>query len=116
MGRPAWVDDGQLRFPLALKSGRREVAILDAGNPQCALAVDKFDVDWRTLGGEIEIHSQFPKKTNVSFVRKIDDHAIEARFWERGAGATLSSGTASSLGAAVAAILLGLVGAARCVW
>ena len=72
-------------------------------------------MDWRTLGGEIEIHSQFPKKTNVSFVRKIDDHAIEARFWERGAGATLSSGT-GSLGAAVAAILRGLLWVARCVW
>jgi len=40
----------------------------------------------------------------VSFVRAVDAHTIEARFYERGAGATLSSGTGST-GAAVAAIL-----------
>ena len=108
MGRPTWSDD-QLRFPLPLKAGKREVAILDVGNPQCAVVVDSLDLDWRTLGAEIENHSEFPKKTNVSFIRRIDDHAIEARFWERGAGATLSSGT-GSLGAAAAAILLGQVG------
>ncbi len=56
------------------------------------------------LGAEIEGHPHFPKRTNVSFVRAVDAHTIEARFYERGAGATLSSGTGST-GAAVAAIL-----------
>ncbi len=37
-------------------------------------------------------------------MRVIDTHTIEARFYERGAGVTLSSGTGST-GAAVAAIL-----------
>ena len=38
----------------------------------------------------------------------IDEHAIDVRFWERGAGETLSSGTGST-GAAAAAILTGRV-------
>ena len=45
---------------------------------------------------------------NVSFVRVIDRHAIEVRFFERGAGETMSSGTGST-GAAAAAAARGLV-------
>src|SRR2546425_380091 len=65
-----------------------------------------FDSDWRELGLEIEAHPHFPRRTNVSFVKVLDRHAIEVRFFERGAGPTLSSGTGST-GAAVAAILSG---------
>jgi diaminopimelate epimerase len=41
-------------------------------------------------------------------VRKVDDHTIDVRFWERGAGETMSSGTGST-GAMFAAALRGLV-------
>jgi diaminopimelate epimerase len=41
-------------------------------------------------------------------VKVLDRHAIDVRFWERGAGETLSSGTGST-GAGVAAILSGKV-------
>lgn len=101
MGNPVL---GQLDFPLPLSSGPREVTILDVGNPQCVVFVDQFPDDWAALGAEIEAHPHFPKRTNVSFVRSLDVHTIEARFYERGAGVTLSSGTGST-GAAVAAIL-----------
>jgi len=103
MGIPRFRDN-ELRFPLALADGIREVTILDVGNPQCAVVVDEIPANWRDLGAEIESHSFFPRRTNVSFVRVIDPHTIEARFFERGAGATLSSGTGST-GAAVAAVL-----------
>jgi diaminopimelate epimerase len=108
MGRPRCAPE-HLRFALPLAAGVRQVTILDVGNPQCALAVDALDFDWRALGAEVEAHPQFPRRTNVSFLRALDANTIEARFWERGAGATLSSGT-GSLGAAAAARLLGLVG------
>lgn len=101
MGSPVL---GQLDFPLPLPDGPREVTILDVGNPQCVIFVNQFPDDWATLGAEIEAHPHFPKRTNVSFVRSLDVHTIEARFYERGAGVTLSSGTGST-GAAVAAIL-----------
>jgi diaminopimelate epimerase len=70
--------------------------------------VNDFDFDWRALGVEIEHHPDFPKRTNVSFVRAVDDHTLDVRFWERGAGETMSSGTGST-GAVAAALAHGLV-------
>ena len=64
--------------------------------------VEDFDFDWRSMGAEIESHPHFPNRTNVSFVKPVDAHTIEVRFYERGAGETMSSGTGST-GAAVAA-------------
>jgi diaminopimelate epimerase len=60
------------------------------------------------MGARISRHPRFPKGTNVSFVRVMDGHAIEVRFFERGAGETMSSGTGST-GAAAAAMARGLV-------
>jgi diaminopimelate epimerase len=86
----------------------RDSVLVDAGNPQCAIAVDDFDFDWRGLGAAIEGDPLFPGRTNVSFLRPAGPHGIEVRFWERGAGETNSSGTGST-GAAVAAVARGLV-------
>jgi diaminopimelate epimerase len=107
MGKPKF-DEREIRSSLPLGRGAQEVTIIDVGNPQCVVFVDAFPDDWETLGAEIEGHAHFPKRTNVSFVRVIDEHTIETRFYERGAGVTLSSGTGST-GAAVAAILRRLV-------
>ncbi len=105
MGRPGYRPE-DVNHALVTSAGTRHVTIVDVGNPQCALLVDDFGFNWQTLGREIETHPHFPRRTNVSFVRVVDRHTIEARFWERGAGATLSSGTGST-GAVVAAILTG---------
>ena len=48
-----------------------------------------------------------PNRTNVSFVRVVDSANIDVRFFERGAGFTMSSGTGST-GAVAAAIARGL--------
>jgi diaminopimelate epimerase len=106
MGSPAYTDEN-LRLRLPLAGGAREVAELNVGNPQCVVFVDDFDFDWRRMGAEIEAHPHFPKRTNVSFVRPVDAHAIDVRFFERGVGETMSSGTGST-GAAAAAILRGV--------
>ena len=106
MGRPYYVER-ELGFRLKLSAGEREVTILNVGNPQCAVFVRDFDFDWRQAGREIESHPHFPQRTNVSFVRVVDPHTIDVRFYERGAGETMSSGTGST-GAAAAAILRGL--------
>jgi diaminopimelate epimerase len=103
MGLPAY-EASEIRCNLPLKIGRQEVTILNVGNPQCVVFVQAFSPDWEALGAEIESHPRFPKRTNVSFVRVIDAHTIETRFYERGAGVTLSSGTGAT-GAGVAAIL-----------
>ena len=97
-----------LRFDLALAAGPRDVVLVWVGNPQCAVPVTDFDFDWRAMGAEIESHPHFPNRTNVSFWRPLDEHTIEARFYERGAGETMSSGTGST-GAAAAAVARGSV-------
>lgn len=86
----------------------RDAVILDVGNPQLAILTPDFDFDWRGLGAEMESHPYFPNRTNVSFVRVVDDHTLDVRFFERGAGETMSSGTGST-GAAAAAMARGLV-------
>ena len=86
-----------------------QATILNVGNPQCALFVDEIPEDWRQVAREAERHSRFPRRTNVSIVKSISPHAIQALFFERGAGETRSSGTGST-GAAVAAILRGEAG------
>jgi diaminopimelate epimerase len=108
------------RFSFEMNMGRAKVeelhatildldaTILNVGNPQCAVFVDNFDLDWRALGAAIERHPRFPHRTNVSFINKMDEHTLDVRFFERGAGETMSSGTGST-GAAAAAHARGLV-------
>lgn len=85
-----------------------ECVILNVGNPQCAVFTADFEFDWRGLGAHLERHPRFPNRTNVSLVRLINDHRINVRFFERGAGETMSSGTGST-GAVAAAIARGWV-------
>jgi diaminopimelate epimerase len=61
-------------------------------------------LDWQRVGREIELHTLFPNRTNVEFVKVLSTKEIEVRFWERGVGETMSSGT-GSCAAAVACIL-----------
>jgi diaminopimelate epimerase len=99
-----------LDFPLPVGDETLRVTPLWMGNPQCIVFVDSFDeVDWRGLGSEIERHPFFPERANAGFVRILSPDAIEARFWERGAGHTLASGT-GSCACAVAAALHGKTG------
>jgi diaminopimelate epimerase len=94
-------------FALPLSTGPRDVTLVWVGNPQCAVPVENFDFDWRSMGAEIERHSHFPNRTNVSFVKRLGEHSIDVRFYERGAGETMSSGTGST-GAVAAAMALGM--------
>ena len=105
MGRPQITE---ARFELPLAGGARDVTLVWVGNPQCAAPVADFDFDWRGMGAEIERHPHFPNRTNVSFLRASGEHTLEVRFWERGAGETMSSGTGST-GAFAAAVERGLV-------
>ena len=107
MGRPAY-QDSDIGCSLETEGGRRQVTLLNVGNPQCVVFVTDFDFDWRSLGREIETLPRFPDRTNVSFANIRDRNAMDVRFWERGAGETISSGTGAT-GAAIAGILSGQV-------
>jgi diaminopimelate epimerase len=105
MGTPRLAAEG-LHARLALGSGAVDAVLVNVGNPQCVVLCDEFPSGWRELGAALEHHPHFPNRTNVSFVRVLDEHTIDVLFWERGAGETQSSGTGST-GAAAAAILRG---------
>jgi diaminopimelate epimerase len=86
-----------------------EFTATSLGNPHCSIFVTDFDaLDWRKLGASLETHPAFPQRTNVEFVQVLSRDEIAVRFWERGVGKTLASGT-GACGAALAAMLNGLV-------
>jgi diaminopimelate epimerase len=79
------------------------------GNPQCAIRIDKNELealDLQEIGPRIEHAPLFPNRTNTSFWTELEPGTIRARIYERGAGETLSSGT-GACGAAVAYVLRG---------
>ena len=80
---------------------------LSMGNPQFVVFGASLDVDWQGQGVAIQGSGRFAQGVNVDFVQVIDRHCVAARFFERGAGATQSSGT-GSCASAVAAIHAGL--------
>jgi diaminopimelate epimerase len=97
-----------VRFPLQTRAGELRVTVSSMGNPHCSTFVDGFDsIDWMSVGAEIERSERFPNRTNVEFVSVISKREIEVRYWERGVGKTMSSGT-GSCGAVVACVLNGL--------
>ncbi len=97
-----------IAFPLRTQQGILAATITSMGNPHCSIFVTDFETTpWQALGREIECNPLSPHRTNVEFVRVISKGAIEVRYWERGVGHTMSSGT-GSCGAVVACILNGL--------
>jgi diaminopimelate epimerase len=97
-------------FPMPIGGSAVAATIFNMGNAQCIVFVEQWNaVDWKNLGRMLERHSYFPDRANVGFVRVLDGRTIEARFWERGAGYTLASGT-GSCGCAIASHLAGKCG------
>jgi len=82
------------------------VTAVSMGNPHAVIFVDEFPAQWASLGATLEHHPSFPERTNVHFVKVINDHTLEVKVWERGAGATLACGT-GACAVLVAAILTG---------
>ena len=104
---PSGTGDG--RGTLGVTGRELRFQFVSIGNPQCAIEIDEGleELDLRELGPPIEGHELFPRRTNVSFWRRLSDGEIRARIFERGVGETMSSGTGAT-GAAVAAVLRGL--------
>lgn len=73
------------------------------GNPHCVLPLSEISPALaHKYGPHLETHPNFPRKTNVQFLRVLDRANIQIEIWERGAGYTLASGSSSSAAAAVA--------------
>ena len=94
-----------IRYPLPVNGEPVPITAMQMGNPNCCIFVDNFDdLNWRRMGKAIEVHPQFPDRTNVVFVRVVQIDLIELRIWERGVGETTASGTCSCAGAVAAMI------------
>jgi len=94
-----------VNYPLLVNGEHSLVTAMQMGNPNCCIFVDDFDaLDWRRIGKAIEVHEQFPDRTNVVFVRPVERDFIELRIWERGVGETTASGTCSCAGAVAAMV------------
>ena len=97
--------DTVINYPLVVNGETFPITAMQMGNPNCCILVDNFDaLDWRAIGKAIEVHPQFPERTNVVFVRPVQRNFIELRIWERGVGETTASGTCSCAGAVAAMV------------
>jgi diaminopimelate epimerase len=73
------------------------------GNPHCVIVTEYPTAEeTQRLGPQIETNTLFPNRTNVQFMKVLDQNNIQIEIWERGAGYTLASGSSSTAAAAVA--------------
>ena len=78
---------------------------VNVGNPHVVFFVDSIeDYDLKKIGPEIENHSYFPEKCNVTLAQVINKKLIKVKVWERGAGLTKACGTAACATAVAANI------------
>jgi diaminopimelate epimerase len=99
MGEPKVSD----KFSIKLSDREVSGVPVSMGNPHYVVFVDEFPGEWQAEGAEIQRFPIFQQGVNVEFVKIVDTHNIEVRFFERGVGETRSSGT-GSCASAVAAI------------
>lgn len=93
--------------PMEIDGKEYRVTLVNLGNPHCVIFCDKVEsIDVETLGTKIENSKYFPEKTNVEFVRVVNESTLKMRVWERGNGETLACGTGAAA-AAVASVLNG---------
>ena len=82
--------------PLRVDAKEFRITCLSMGNPHCVIFQDNLEnFDMRRFGPQIEHHSVFPKRANVSFVNVTGKNELHVRVWERGAGETLACGSAA---------------------
>ena len=69
---------------------------VNVGNPHVVFFVnnnENFEIE--KIGPEIENHSLFPEKCNVTLATVLNKELIKVKVWERGAGLTKACGTAA---------------------
>ncbi len=95
-------------FSIELDYGKARGTPVSMGNPHFVITVGEFEPGWQKLAKQISTHTSFAHGTNVELAKVLQESEIDARFYERGVGETLSSGT-GSCAAAVASLHAGNV-------
>jgi diaminopimelate epimerase len=92
-----------LNEPVTVQDRTFSFCAASIGNPHCVIPLPEISPELaRHYGPGIEVHPNFPNRTNVQFMQVLDRANIRLEIWERGAGYTLASGSSSSAAAAVA--------------
>jgi len=103
MGKPRVEPERTLSATIG-SAARRALQIagipVSMGNPHFVVFVDNFPLEWQIHAAALQRDPSFAQGVNIEFVRVHDRNHIEVRFFERGVGETLSSGTGSSAAAA----------------
>jgi diaminopimelate epimerase len=74
----------------------RSWKLVTTGNPHAVTFVDRIEeAPVEEIGPLVEHDPMFPNRTNVEFVQRNGPYTLDVRFWERGVGVTLASGTGS---------------------
>jgi diaminopimelate epimerase len=83
-----------------------EFTPVSLGNQHAVIRLEFDENDVAFYGPLVQSDARFPGGTNVQLVRVLGQNELEVGVWERGAGATLSSGS-SAVAAAAAAVANG---------
>jgi diaminopimelate epimerase len=92
-----------IHWPLLLKD--REIYVVDTGVPHAVIFVEDLDqVLLEEEGRSLRMDPQFaPHGVNVNFVKRVENHKLAIRTYERGVeGETLACGTGAAAAAFVA--------------
>ena len=87
---------------LQLPTGDARGIPVSLGNPHYVTFVPEFLANWQRHAAEIQRNSHFGRGVNVEFAVADSNYDLRVRFFERGVGETLSSGTGSCAAAAAA--------------
>jgi diaminopimelate epimerase len=98
-------------LPLDIEGQRLAVTCVSMGNPHAVHFIDRpvGEFPLESVGPKVEHHPLFPQRVNFEVARVLGRERMEARVWERGAGATLACGS-GACAAVVAAHVRGLIG------
>lgn len=92
-----------MKQELEISDGSKwEVNSLFMGTVHTVVFVDDYDsFDIEYVGRELCEHPTYTEKTNVNFVKVLDDRTVEMKTYERGVGMTLACGTGACATAVV---------------
>ena len=100
MGGPREIIENQ---NLKINDFSFDYTFVSMGNPHAVGFFENLELV-KNYGPQIELHSNFPNKTNVEFAKIIDSNTIELVVWERGCGFTQACGT-GACATAIAGVL-----------
>lgn len=88
------IDKNKCKHKLVVDGKEFDVMDISMGNPHTVVFVPEItDELVLKVGPLIEKNEYYPNRTNVEFVKIIDEKNLEMRVWERGSGETLACGT-----------------------